>query len=198
MGLLMGGILIVALFCAGCATETVPDAEAELCSDLVELNASLARLESLNTSSTMDEFRSAADQVRDDMQQVRSSAADVQEARADELIAAQENLDRAIQDVRVTPPSSRPLLRFGMNWPWCGSRGASTSPTWGVAKQKNIVRCSAEDMQRQAETELLHASPEWLYPSPFVLRYPAEILAAQDSSVFCSVYSLTQHSPAST
>ncbi len=99
IGLLMGGILIFALFCAGCATETVPDAEAELCSDLVELNASLARLESLNTSSTMDEFRSAADQVRDDMQQVRSNAADVQEARADELVAAQENLDRAIQDV---------------------------------------------------------------------------------------------------
>jgi hypothetical protein len=85
---------------AGCTTQqSAPQAEAQLCQDLGQLDAALAQLEDITRTSTIGELKAAEENVTKAMQQVRESGQAVAEARTRELDTAYQNLENGIRAI---------------------------------------------------------------------------------------------------
>jgi hypothetical protein len=92
-------IVFPLLLAVSCSNETTQEKTARLCTNLATLGSSVANLKSINPNSTMGEFRNAEREVKTAFGEVQTSARDVQDARLDDLQTANNNLDRAIQDI---------------------------------------------------------------------------------------------------
>jgi hypothetical protein len=101
-GIIVVSFLFLVLLCigAGCTTQqSAPQAEAQLCQDLGELDAALMQMESLNQNSTTGELRDAQENVTEAMQQVRESGQGVNEARTRDLDTAYQNLENGVRAI---------------------------------------------------------------------------------------------------
>ena len=99
--LVMTGLLMVSMFAfVACDDEpTQAEANEEFCDDVAELIASLRVIRDLDANSTFEEVEEARDRARDAYARMVESSEDVVEARLDDLDAANEELQRAVNDI---------------------------------------------------------------------------------------------------
>ena len=75
-------------------------ANAQLCTDLDDLQKAVVNFQAINKTNTVDELKAARDDVRQAFDDVKSSAASVREARMDDLNTAYDGLDKAVKTVQ--------------------------------------------------------------------------------------------------
>jgi hypothetical protein len=99
------GVSLIAMACGDDDDDTadsqgdVVDANAQLCSDLAQLETSLVAVGGVTSSTTVDETTALVDTARDDWETVVDSADSLGEARVDTFESAQSDLRSAIDDV---------------------------------------------------------------------------------------------------
>jgi archaellum component FlaC len=84
---------------AGCGQPTTAEAEATLCNDLGQLEASLAELAQINANSQVNDLRQARENVANAYKNVQTAAQAVEEARLDDLQMAYDDLDKTVNNI---------------------------------------------------------------------------------------------------
>lgn len=87
------------LLAVSCSNESTQEKTAQLCTDLATLGSAVTNLKNIDPNSTVGDLRTAEREVKTAFSDVQASARDVQDARLDDLESANNNLDKAIQDV---------------------------------------------------------------------------------------------------
>lgn len=91
------GVAVLLLCAAGCTQPSPEEAEAQLCSDMADLDAAIQELESLDETATVGDVRAAEENVTSAWNSVRSSAQTLEEVNTEQLEAAYNDLDGAVQ-----------------------------------------------------------------------------------------------------
>jgi outer membrane murein-binding lipoprotein Lpp len=97
--ILVLGAAVLLLCAAGCTQPSPEEAEAQLCSDLADLDAALQEFESLDANAAVGDVRAAEDNVTQAWNNVRNSAQTLEEVNTDQLEAAYNDLDNAVQSL---------------------------------------------------------------------------------------------------
>jgi ribosome recycling factor len=79
--------------------ESDEDLQADACTELNNLQASLAALAALGPTSTVDQYKDATKEVHESAQDAARAVRRVEDERAEELRDAEENLEDAVDDV---------------------------------------------------------------------------------------------------
>jgi len=92
-------MIALPLLLAGCGQPTTAEAEATLCSDLGQLETSLAELAQINANSQVNDLRQARENVANAYKNVQTAAQAVEEARLDDLQMAYDDLDKTVNNI---------------------------------------------------------------------------------------------------
>jgi hypothetical protein len=95
----LGLLVALPLVLAGCAQPNTEEAEADLCTNLADLETALVDLSQINTDSQVRELRTAKENVAKAYQNVQDSAATVEEARLNDLQTAYDEFDKTVNDI---------------------------------------------------------------------------------------------------
>lgn len=90
---------VLALLTMTACRESDADVQADACTELNDLQASIAALTALGPTSTVQQYKDAAKQVRESAQDAARAVRRVEEERGEDLRDAEENLDDAVGDV---------------------------------------------------------------------------------------------------
>jgi ribosome recycling factor len=90
---------VLALLTMTACRDSDAEKQADACTELNDLQASIAALTALGPTSTVEQYKDAAKQVRESAQDAARAVRRVEEDRADDLRDAEENLDDAVDDV---------------------------------------------------------------------------------------------------
>ncbi|MGD9889948.1 MAG: hypothetical protein AB7R89_06510 [Dehalococcoidia bacterium] len=92
-------LAVLALMTLTACRDSDEDIQADACTELNELQASVAALTALGPTSTVEQYKDAAKQVHESAQDAARAVRRVADERAEELRDAEENLDDAVDDV---------------------------------------------------------------------------------------------------
>jgi ribosome recycling factor len=92
-------LAVLALMTLTACRESDEDIQAEACTELNQLQVSIAALTALGPTSTVDQYQDAAKQVRESAQDAARAVRRVEDERAEELRDAEKDLDDAVDDV---------------------------------------------------------------------------------------------------
>jgi hypothetical protein len=90
---------VLALMTLTACRDSDEDIQAEACTELNQLQASIAALNALGPTSTVEQYQDAAKQVRESAQDAARAVRRVEDERAEELRDAEKDLDEAVDDV---------------------------------------------------------------------------------------------------
>jgi hypothetical protein len=97
-------VAVLALLAMTACRESEADLQADACTELNQLQESIAALGALGPTSTVDEFKEAADNVQESAQDAARAVRRVEEERAEELRDAEIDLNDAVDDVDNDEP----------------------------------------------------------------------------------------------
>ena len=98
--ILMGVLTASAMVLVACDDEdTQAEANEQFCDDTAEFIASLRVIRDLDANSTFEEVEEARDRARDAYARMIESSEDVVDARLDDLEAANQELQRAVNEI---------------------------------------------------------------------------------------------------
>jgi archaellum component FlaC len=95
----LGPGLALPLLLVACGQPTTAELETELCTNLAQLETSLAEFSEINAQSSVNELREARQDVAQSYEKVRSSTAAVKASRLEGLEAAYQDLDSTINNI---------------------------------------------------------------------------------------------------
>jgi hypothetical protein len=90
---------LLALLVVTACRDSDEDVQADACTELSELQQSVAALEALGPTSTTEQWQEAADAVRENAQDAAQSVRRVEDARYEELADAYHDLEEAVRNV---------------------------------------------------------------------------------------------------
>ena len=90
---------VLALMTLTACRDSDAELQADACTELNNLQASLAALAALGPTSTVDQYQDAVEEVHESAQDAARAVRRVEEERADELRDAEKDLDEAVDDV---------------------------------------------------------------------------------------------------
>jgi heat shock protein HslJ len=93
-------LLVLMLIIAGCGGQSIEEATQEFCQSLVAYGESLATLESLSPTSTVEELKDAQKAEQRARQAVKDSAGDLREVKLDAIDQAWKDLDTTVDRIR--------------------------------------------------------------------------------------------------
>jgi ABC-type transporter Mla subunit MlaD len=93
--------LLTLLLMPGCVTRAIQEKQALFCTNLADLNRSIAGLRQFQTSSrsTVDALKQAEEQVGEAFRKVKASVWDTQAVKLDDLEKAYDDLDKTVKDI---------------------------------------------------------------------------------------------------
>jgi ribosome recycling factor len=100
---------VLALMTLTACRDSDADLQADACTELDQLQASIAALTALGPTSTVDQYKDATKEVRESAQDAARAVRRVEDERAEELRDAEKDLDKAADDVDDDEPVAAAL-----------------------------------------------------------------------------------------